>query len=152
MNSKYEQFLESCNIISEDKFIEIIESLPEVDLDKADFESLYYLDIEDDIAKAIIDVIVEDWQYAYCEAANFKNRTFELSDIESLEDLEEIKDYFCENSEWHIENYEDLKEELEQENKISEQNINKQKLLDIISSNATLSDLEKIIEEHGYKK
>lgn len=149
MNSKYEQFLENCNIISEDKFIEIVESLPEVDLDKADFESLYYLDVEDDIAKAIIDVIVADWQYAYCEIADFENKTFELSDIESLEDLEEIRDYFSKYSDWTIENYDDLKEELEQENK---QTDNKEKLLYIISSNATLSDLEKIVKEYGYKK
>ena len=149
MNSKYEQFLENCNIISEDKFIEIVESLPEVDLDKADFESLYYLDVEDDIAKAIIDVIVADWQYAYCEVADFENKTFELSDIESLEDLEEIRDYFSKYSDWTIENYDDLKEELEQENK---QTDNKEKLLYIISSNATLSDLEKIVKEYGYKK
>lgn len=147
MSSKYEQFLDSCNIIPECNFNEIIESLPEVDLDKVYFDSLYDLDVEDDIAKVIIDAILSNWQYAYCETADFENRTFELSDIESLEDLEEIKDYFCENSEWHIENYEDLKEELEQENK----NINKQKLLDIISSNATLSDLEKIIKEYDYK-
>lgn len=149
MNSKYEQFLENCNIISEDKFIEIVESLPEVDLDKADFESLYYLDVEDDIAKAIIDVIVADWQYAYCEIADFENKTFELSDIESLEDLEEIRDYFSKYSDWSIENYDDLKEELEQENK---QTDNKEKLLYMISSNATLSDLEKIVKEYGYKK
>lgn len=149
MNSKYEQFLENCNIISEDKFIEVVESLPEADLDKADFESLYYLDVEDDIAKAIIDVIVADWQYAYCEIADFENKTFELSDIESLEDLEEIRDYFSKYSDWIIENYDDLKEELEQENK---QTDNKEKLLYIISSNATLSDLEKIIKEYGYKK
>ncbi|MEE3343912.1 MAG: hypothetical protein VZS44_07480 [Bacilli bacterium] len=149
MNSKYEQFLENCNIISEDKFIEIVESLPEVDLDKADFESLYYLDVEDDIAKAIIDVIVADWQYAYCEIADFENKTFELSDIESLEDLEEIRDYFSKYSDWTIENYDDLKEELEQENK---QTDNKEKLLYMISSNATLSDLEKIVKEYGYKK
>ena len=149
MNSKYEQFLENCNIISEDKFIEIVESLPEVDLDKADFESLYYLDVEDDIAKAIIDVIVADWQYAYCEIADFENKTFELSDIESLEDLEEIKDYFSKYSDWTIENYDDLKEELEQESK---QTDNKEKLLYMISSNATLSDLEKIVKEYGYKK
>lgn len=149
MNSKYEQFLENCNIISEDKFIEIVESLPEVDLDKADFESLYYLDVEDDIAKAIIDVIVADWQYAYCEIADFENKTFELSDIESLEDLEEIRDYFSKYSDWTIENYDDLKEELEQESK---QTDNKEKLLYMISSNATLSDLEKIVKEYGYKK
>ena len=149
MNSKYEQFLENCNIISEDKFLEIVESLPEVDLDKADFESLYYLDVEDDIAKAIIDVIVTDWQYAYCEIADFENKTFELSDIESLEDLEEIRDYFSKYSDWTIENYNDLKEELEQENK---QTDNKEKLLYMISSNATLSDLEKIVKEYGYKK
>ena len=149
MNSKYEQFLENCNIISEDKFIEIVESLPEVDLDKADFESLYYLDVEDDIAKAIIDVIVADWQYAYCEIADFENKTFELSDIESLEDLEEIRDYFSKYSDWSIENYDDLKEELEQESK---QTDNKEKLLYMISSNATLSDLEKIVKEYGYKK
>ena len=149
MNSKYEQFLENCNIISEDKFIEIVESLPEVDLDKADFESLYYLDVEDDIAKAIIDVIVADWQYAYCEIADFENKTFELSDIESLEDLEEIRDYFSKYSDWTIENYDDLKEELEKENK---QTDDKEKLLYMISSNATLSDLEKIVKEYGYKK
>lgn len=149
MNSKYEQFLENCNIISEDKFLEIVESLPEVDLDKADFESLYYLDVEDDIAKAIIDVIVADWQYAYCEIADFENKTFELSDIESLEDLEEIRDYFSKYSDWTIENYDDLKEELEQESK---QTDNKEKLLYMISSNATLSDLEKIVKEYGYKK
>ena len=151
MSSKYEQFLDSCNIIPECNFNEIIESLPEVDLDKVYFDSLYDLGAEDDIAKVIIDDILSDWQYAYCEIADFENRTFEISDIESLKDLEEIKDYFCKNSEWHIENYEDLREELEQEDEINKQNITKERLLDIISSNATLSDLEKIIKEYDYK-
>jgi len=151
MSSKYEQFLDSCNIIPECNFNEIIESLPEVDLDKVYFDSLYDLDVEDDIAKVIIDAILSNWRYAYCETADFENKTFEISDIESLEDLEEIKDYFCKNSKWNIENYEDLREELEQEDKINKQNITKERFLDIISSNATLSDLEKIVKEYGYK-
>lgn len=151
MSSKYEQFLDNCNIIPECNFNEIIESLPEVDLDKVYFDSLCYLDVEDDIARVIIDAILSDWQYAYCEIADFENKTFTISDIESLEDLEEIKDYFCKNSKWNIENYEDLRDELEEQEEINKQNIAKERFLDIISSNATLSDLEKIIKEYDYK-
>jgi hypothetical protein len=43
--TKYQEFLNTAGIISEDLFNEIVNSLPEYDSNKVDFSNIYMLDI-----------------------------------------------------------------------------------------------------------
>jgi hypothetical protein len=115
--TKYQEFLNSVGIISEDLFDEIVNSLPNIDIIDIDFSDLYGLGSCDEISEYIINYKLNDWNYCYSENIDFENKTFELCDVESLEDLEEIKNFF---SKWTITNYDELKEtitESEEEDK-----------------------------------
>lgn len=139
--TKYQEFLNANEIISEDLFNEIIDSLPEVNISEISF-NLYDYNSQDEIAQAIIEVILSNWNYAYSDNIDFKNKCFDLF-VDSLEDLEEIKNKF---SKWTISNYDEITEELEECNKIDIFNSR----IDLIRSKATLSDLEKIIKDYAY--
>ena len=115
--TKYQEFLDSVGVIPEDLFNDIIDSLPNIDIANIDFSDLYGLGSCDEISEYIINYKLNDWSYCYPENIDFENKTFELSDVESLEDLEEIKNFF---SKWTITNYNELKEiitESEEEDK-----------------------------------
>ena len=115
--TKYQEFLNSAGIIPEDLFNEIINSLSNIDIGDIDFSDLYELGSCDEISERIINYKLNDWYYCYSENINFENKTFELYDVESLEDLEEIKNFF---NKWTITNYDELKEiitESEEESK-----------------------------------
>ena len=131
--TKYQEFLNNAGIIPEDLFDEIINSLPNIDIADIDFSSdLYELGSCDEISEYIINYKLNDWNYCYLENINFENKTFELYDVESLEDLEEIKNFF---SKWTITNYDELKEiitESEEESK-------------------KLDKIDKLIQEIRYK-
>ena len=114
--TKYQEFLNSAEIISEELFNNIINSLPECDITDVTFDA-YNLDSLDEISRCIIDSILNRWDYVYVDDLDFENKTFSLNDVESLEDLEEIKNFF---SKWTITNYDELKEtiiESEEESK-----------------------------------
>ena len=115
--TKYQEFLNSARIIPEDLFNEIVNSLPNIDITDIDFSDLYELGSCDEISEYIINYKLNDWNYCYSENTNFENKTFELNDVELLEDLEEIKNFF---NKWTITNYDELKEtiiESEEESK-----------------------------------
>ena len=137
--TKYQQFLESIGIIPEDLFNEIIDSLPEVDIDLIDFE-LDGADSLDDIAEQIISYILQDWEYVYVEELDFENKTLTLEDVQSLKDLEEIKETF---SKWTITNYDDLVEQFEEEN---EDDKEFESLINKIRFNATIEQLRKFVD------
>lgn len=137
--TKYQQFLESIGIIPEDLFNEIINSLPEVDIDLIDFE-LDGADSLDDIAEQIISYILQDWDYVYVEELDFENKTLTLEDVQSLKDLEEIKETF---SKWTITNYDDLVEQFEEE---SEDDKEFESLINKIRFNATIEQLRKFVD------
>lgn len=152
MKTKYQQYLEKCEIVDEDSFNKVINSFPEFDMENVDIEAVIDTD---ELCKAIINSILNDWRYAYCDEANFNSKTFDLEDVESLGDLEEINKYFLEKSNWTIQNYRELKEGLEEKIKTDkEKKIKKEieRLLNIIKYNATTEELAQIIEEYGYKK
>lgn len=111
--TKYQQFLEKINIISEETFNEIVDEFPNVDIEELDF-CYNDFDTVDDVARAFIDVVLKEYNFVYTDEINFDTRTISFEDVDTLEDLELIKQRF---SNWTITNYGELKEELIQEEK-----------------------------------
>jgi hypothetical protein len=105
--TKYQEFLNKAHVISEELFYEIVDSLPEYDNEKTSFEDLYEFDSQDEIASEIIATILLNWPWVTCENVNFESKSFDLVDVQSLKDLEEIKETF---SKWTINNYDQCKE------------------------------------------
>lgn len=136
----YKDLLKKCDVISEEDFNKIIDSLPEFD----DLESIPDLTDFDDVVLVFIEEILSRFDYVYPDSVDFDNLELELGDVQSVEDLEEIKKLF---SKWEITNYEELKSDLEQE---AEKEKDFNTLMNIIRNNASLEDLEKIIKEYGY--
>ena len=141
--TKYQQFLESIDIIPEDLFNKVIDSLPEVDIDLIDFE-LNEADSLDDIVNQIITYILQDWDCVYVDSLDFENKTFSLEDVQSLNDLNEIKEVF---SKWTISNYDELKEDLEKEVQLSKEEKEFDNLINTIKLKANLVQLQKFVEE-----
>lgn len=142
--TKYEQFLKACNIMSEQEFNEVINSLPVEEIDPIQcFEGLDDLSDQDELSRTIIDNILYDWIYVFCDTANFNNKTFELEDVDSLKDLEEIKNKF---KGWTISNYDELKEAMEEEEKLSKEEKEFDNLINTIKSKANLVQLQKFVE------
>lgn len=139
--TKYQQFLESIGVISEDLFNKVIDSLPEIDIDLVNFE-LDEADSPNDIAIRIISYILQDWDYAYVDDIDFENKTFSLDDVDSLEDLEEIKNKF---TKWTITNYDDIVEQLKEEEKESKEDKEFESLLNEIRYKANVEQLKKFI-------
>ena len=149
--TKYKQFLESIGVISEELFNDIINSLPEVDILPIELD-IYSFDSMDEISQRIIDFILSDWNYVYSDSVNFENKTFEINDVESLKDLEEIKKTF---DKWTITNYEDTKAYLEDEeerNKLLSDEAAKINVVISIVNTLNMEQLDEIIAKYGYKK
>lgn len=138
--TKYQEFLDELGVISEDKFNEILDSMPKDKIDNISFTRLYYDDSCDCVSQYIIDEILDDW---HCSSDNvdFENKSFELEYINSLEDLEEIKKTF---SKWTITNYDEslaiCKEEQEETNEFNS-------LLSIIETKATVEQLKEFVSQ-----
>ena len=142
MKTKYQQFLESIGVITEDLFNEVIDSLPEIDIDLVNFE-LDEADSSNAIAIQIITYILQDWDYVYVDDIDFKHKTFLLEDVNSLEDLEEIKNTF---TKWTITNYDDIVEQLKEEEKESEEDKEFESLLNEIRYKANVEQLKKFVD------
>ena len=145
----YSEFLEQINIIPESEFNEIIESLPDCDINDVEFDS-YNCNDDRDIADAVINGILNNWNLAWTDSIDVDNRSFEVSDIECLSDLEEIKETF---SEWTISNYEEIKNDLLEEEKSDEiykERKEKEGLFNSIIDKISLDDLKKLVND--YKK
>ena len=110
LNGAYQEFLNRVEIIPEDLFNDIVNNLPEIEISNIDFTNLYEFNSQDNISELIINEILRDWNYCNCYNVDFENKTFELEDVDSLEDLEKIKNIF---NKWTISNYDTIKEELE---------------------------------------
>ena len=150
--SKYQEFLNECNIISEDKFNEIIDSLPEFNMKDLDLSELDYVSFrsQDEISKCIINSILYDWNYVFVDNINFKEKTMELFDVDSIEDLESIKNKF---SKWTITNYEEIKIEIleaEKDIKRSNEYCERKSISDYIikNENIPLNDLREFIKKY----
>ena len=145
----YSEFLEQINIIPESEFNEIIESLPDCDINDVEFDS-YNCNDDRDIADAVINGILNNWNLAWTDSIDVDNRSFEVYDVECLSDLEEIKETF---SEWTISNYEEIKNDLLEEEKSDEtykERKEKEGLFNSIIDKISLNDLKKLVND--YKK
>lgn len=148
--TKYQQFLEKLFIISEDQFDEIIKEFPDIDISLLELNS-YDDNNVDDVARAFIEVILRDYDYAYPDELDFEARTISIEDVESLEDLESIKQKL---SNWNITNYSELREYLLQEEKENEKCVEHQKKMNLITNtidNIPIEDLKEFIEKYVNK-
>lgn len=135
--TKYQEFLEANEVIPEDLFNEVISSLPEVDINEIKLDDLNSLD---ELSQCIINIVLEDWKYVYSENVDFENKTFRLEDVDSLSDLEEIKEKF---QKWTISNYDEVIEQLESDSEDKEF----YNLIDTLRMNATIEQLRKFVNE-----
>lgn len=106
----YKEYLTAIEIISEEDFNEVIESLPKV---KINFDEVYFSDYTQDknsLAYDLINYILDSYG-AYLNECNFEDKIINIEDVDTVEDLEEIKNLF---SHWTISNYEGLLKDLKE--------------------------------------
>jgi len=148
--TKYQQFLEKICVISEDEFDEIVKEFPDIDISLLELNS-YDDNTVDDVARAFVEVILRDYDYAYPDELDFEDRTISIEDIESLEDLESIKQKL---SNWNITNYGELREYFLEEEKANEKDAEHQKKMNLITNtidNIPIEDLKEFIEKYANK-
>lgn len=153
--TKYQQFLEKICVISEDQFDKIVKEFPDIDISLLELDG-YDDNTVDDVVRAFIEVILRDYDYVYPDELNFETKTISFEDVESLEDLESIKQKF---SNWNITNYDKLREYLLEEEKENEneneKDIEHQKKINLITDtidNIPIEDLKKFIEKYANKE
>ena len=140
----YKEFLNELEIMPEDMFNDVINSLPKYEFKFINLKAeLYDYSSQDDLASCMIACILENWDSVYVEDVDFENKLFSLYDVESLEDLNEIKETF---NNWTIENYDDLvellkEEEFEKEDKLFDSYIN------VIRQKASVEQLKEFISK-----
>ena len=123
--TQYEEFLDHIGIISSNKFHDVMESLPKVDIYDIEFDDYNGYD-EDVIANTVIDYILRDFNWAYAEDVIFENKCFEVADVDNVSDLDKIHEIF---SKWNITNYSDVRKELlEEKERIKVASENREKL------------------------
>ena len=137
--TKYQEFLNKANIISEDLFNDIIKTLPDFNMEDAEMDNLFDYNSQDEIAAEIIATILQDWNYATCENVDFERRIFDVCDVDSREDLEEIKSTF---SDWTITNYDECLEEIKEIEEDQAKDEKREGLLNYIRNHASMEDLE----------
>ena len=146
----YQEFLENIGIISEDDFNEVVESLPDTDIDLVSFDQ--YED-QDSLACSILgSFLINNYNSVYLYGIDFYRKELTLEDVNSLEDLEELKETL---TGWTITNYDALKKILEERERENEKYrlINKKhKLLNSLAESLTLEQIQEIIEKYGNKK
>lgn len=142
----YKEYLKSIEIISEEEFNEVIATLPKR---KIFFSDVGYSDsfhTKETLAKDLIDYFLEaNWENVYLIDIDYDKKVFSIDNVQSIKDLEEIKEFF---TGWDIEDYDFLKKDLEEEDKrISLRNIIIKKL-----DNLNEQDLEEIVNNYVNKK
>lgn len=143
MKDKYQEFLNTLDIISEEDFNEIIDSLPEVEICEVNF-NVYDSVAEDDVAEVIINHILNNWECCYTCWVKFHERCFKLHDVQSIYDLEEIAKTF---NGWTISNYDELESELKEKEKESKELTEFDKLLCEVKSKATIEQLKEFVDK-----
>lgn len=140
--TKYQEFLNKANIISEDSFNDIIETLPDFNMEDAEMDNLFDYNSQDEIAAEIIATILQRWNYTTCEEVDFDKKTFEIVDVESEKDLEEIKNTF---SKWSISNYDECLEEIKEIEEDQAKDEKREGLLNYIRNHASVEELEEFV-------
>ena len=143
MKKTYKEYLEANDIISEGDFIEVMEWLPDVDIDFGRVDWCDYTQNHETLAHDIINEILYRWDYAYAEDVNWENKTIEIGDVRSVEDLNELKETF---SKWTISNYDDLKQELEENIKQHKEEEEFEDLVCLVREKASLEQLREFLK------
>ena len=145
----YKEFLELYNIISEEQFNELIKSLPDFDLEShttiIDTDDLTSIETITEVI--LTNCILEDFSFVYAEVKSFENKELEIWDVQSLEDLEEIKNLL---NKWTISNYDDIKQELLEEKQNTSEYNEKLDLFESIINNISVEQVKQIVND--YKK
>lgn len=145
----YKEFLELYNIISEEQFNELIKSLPDFDLENhttiIDTDDLTSIETITEVI--LTNCILEDFSFVYVEVKSFENKELEIWDVQSLEDLEEIKNLL---NKWTISNYDDIKQGLLEEKQNTSEYNEKLDLFESIINNISVEQVKQIVND--YKK
>lgn len=147
----YKELLKHYDIISEEQFNELIKSLPDFDLEN---HTITVIDIDDltsiqGLTESILtNCILSDFEFVYAEVISFENKELELWDVQSLEDLEEIKNLL---NKWTISNYDDIKQELLEEEQNDKKASEYNKKLDLFKSvinNISIEQVKQIVNDY----
>lgn len=137
-----ERLIQYYSGLPEDDFIEVIKLFPNVqelnwsEYNPEDFDLSYF----------IIDSLIGSIDSgAYIDDYDEYTKSISLSYVYSLEELENLKN-ILESNGWDIDNYESLKEELEEEKRQLELEDYKNSLIQEIRNKASLDQLEEFIE------
>lgn len=143
MSEKYKQFLQLNKIISEEDFNKLLEAFPaDIDLSNIDWDGSDLNNIEEITEQLIQAYLNQKTSTAWCDDVSYKDKFFELYDIESLEELELIKNSF---SNWNIRNYSIIAQALKEK----DDNQRFDDLIDYIRFNVSLEQLEKFVNNFG---
>ena len=150
MNNLYKEFAEK-EVISEEEFLEIIETI-HYPLDES-ISDIMFKDPQDvdTVAADLINKMLECYDYVYVDYVNFENKNFSLIDVDSLEDLESIKKEF---SNWTIDNYKELKEDLlreEEDDKEYKEFTYKRNLLTTLANKLSIEEVQELIKKYDQK-
>ena len=149
MNPKYKEFLDTFSVISEEEFMEVINSFPEFDIS---FLNNDYIDTnidtsQDELAANIIQIFLEDnSDCAFCDEAFFDSKQCTIIDVYSKDELGTIKNILG-SFDWKIENESGIIELLEEEEDV----IYSIRTL-ICNNNSNLEELKKWVEEKSSNK
>ena len=145
----YDDYLAGIDIIDKDTFEGIVESLPEIDPNEVDWDGIdSYYDEEDLCRELISAVLKEHTKYAYVDSVNLCSRTMTLLDIADLAELEKVKEIF--KNWWEITNYEELEEDLIEEEKEEEASRKRNEVMYKLNKLPT-EVLEEILEKYEQK-
>lgn len=134
--TKYQEFLEGIGIISEERFNKVIESLPGLDIRSIYFRNYPIIKDEDVLVCILLDNIFDEVSIS---SADFENKEIEIEYAYSIQELDFVKNKL---PKWTIINYDDIKEDLLEEEE-------KESLLEEVQSKIKYSDketLEKILK------
>ena len=149
--NKYQEFLEKICVISEDQFDKIVDEFPDVEIDDLDI-SEYDDNTFDDIVRAFVNALLDEYDCVWIDDLDFDNKTISIEDVQSLKDLESIKNKLFN---WNITNYNELKGDLlqeEEENRKDMEHLKKMNLITDVIDNIPFEDIENFIKNYANKK
>lgn len=152
MKKTYKEYLEANNIISEKDFLEVMEWLPDVDINLDEVDWCDFMQDKNSLVHDIINEILTKWDYAYIEEVDWDKKSMVLGDIRYLDDLKEIKELF---SQWDITNSDDLEEQLLKEQKEEQERVTqsrKNSLLDKLGKLIDIDEIQFLIKKYDNKK
>jgi len=115
----YNDYLKKCSVLTESEFNDVISLFPEVDEVDVNIDEYTGNDLDNICVEICNGFLADNFWHAYCDTADYANRTLVIEDVNSLKDLEEIKNAL---SKWTITNYDELVEEIEENDPDSERN------------------------------